>query len=79
MQKLPKAPDKKRCDACAKPSRQKKEACAFPAVTSRVTTPKYFLLLVKGAMRLSLDDALADLSTSSSRLFYQWPSIKSAK
>ena len=78
MQKLPEAPDRKRGDACAKeePSRQKKEAHAVLAVTSGVTTPKSFLLLVEGAMCPSLDDALANLSTSSSRLFYQRPTTK---
>ena len=70
MQKLLEAPDRKRGDTCAKkePSRQKKEACALSAVTSGVMTPKYFLLLVEGAMRPSLDDVLANLSTNSSCL-----------
>ena len=60
MQKLPETPEGKRNDACAKkkPSWQKKEACALSAVTSGVTTPKSFLLVGEGAMRLSLDDAL---------------------
>ena len=73
MQKLPEAPDKKRSDACAKEkelSRQKKESHSFSAVTSRMTTPKSILLVVEGTTCLSLDDALANLSTSSSRLFY---------
>ena len=60
------------------PSRQKKEICALSAVTSGVTTPKFFLLLVEGAMSPSLDDALANLSTSS-RLFYQRPTTKNSK
>ena len=66
MQKLPVAPDRKKGDACAKkePSRQKKEAPSFSAVTSEVTTPKSLLLLVKGAMRPSLDDTLAHLVSS---------------
>ena len=81
MQKLPEAPDRKRSDACAKkePSRQKKETRPLLAVTSRVTTPKSVLLLVEGAMRLSLDGVLANLSTSSSCLFYQWPMTKNTK
>ena len=53
------------------PSRQKKESRALSAVTSGVTTPKYFLIVVEGAMRPPLDNALANLSTSSSNLFYQ--------
>ena len=57
------------------PSRQKKESRAFSAVTSGVTT-KSFLLLVEGAMRPSLDDALDNLSTCSSRLFYKRPTTK---
>ena len=78
MQKLPEAPDRKRGDVCAKKelSRQIKEARPLSAVISGVTTPKSFLLLVKGAMRLSLDDALANLSTCSSCLFYQRPKTK---
>ena len=81
MQKLPEAPEKKRGNACAKkePSRQKKEACALSAVTSGVTTPKDFLLLVESAMRPSLDNALANLSTSSSRFFYQRSTTKNTK
>ena len=42
---------------------------SLSAVTSGVTTPKSFLLVVEGVMRLSLDYALANLSTRSSRLF----------
>ena len=73
MQKLPESPDRKRGDACAKkePSRLKKEACFLSAVTSGVTTPKSLLLLMEGAMRPSLEDVLANLSTSSSRLCNQ--------
>ena len=52
------------------PSQQKKESRALSAVTSGVTTPKSFLLVVEGAMRPSLVDTLTNLSTSSSRLFY---------
>ena len=51
-------------------SRQKKNSRALSAVTSGVTTPEYFLLVVEGVMHLSLDDTLAKFSTSSSRLFY---------
>ena len=52
------------------PSRQKKGSRSLSVVTIGVTTPKSFLIVVEAAMRLSLDDALANLSTSSSRLFY---------
>ena len=58
MQKLPEAPDRK------------KESHSLSAVTSGVTTPKPFLLVVEGSMRPSLDNMLASLSTSSSCLFY---------
>ena len=52
MQKIPEAPDRKRDGTYAKKelSQQKKEACTLSAVTSGVTTPKSFLLLVEGAM-----------------------------
>ena len=72
MQKLPEAPDRKRGDACTKkePTWRKKEAYSLSAVTSGVTIPKSFLLVVEGAMRLSLNDALANLFTSSCHLFY---------
>ena len=81
MRKLPEAPDRKRGDAWAKkePSRRKKESRSFSALTSVVTTPKYFLLLVESAMHPSLDDALANLFTSCSRLFYQRPTTKKKK
>ena len=81
MQKLPEVPDRKRSDTCAKKesSRRKKEARSLSAVTSGATTSKYLLLLVEGAMCPSLDDALADLSPRSSRLFYQRPTTKSTK
>ena len=52
------------------PSRRKKWSRSLSAVTSGVPTPKSFLLVVESAMRLSLDDALANLSISSSHLFY---------
>ena len=52
------------------PSRQKKESRSLSAVTNAVRTPKSFLILVEDAMRPFLDDALANLSTRSSRLFY---------
>ena len=73
MQKLPEVPVMKWDDAYAKkePSRQKKEVCFFSVATSRVITPKSILLLMEGTTRLSLDDALANLSTSSNCLFYQ--------
>ena len=74
MQKLPEAPNRKKG-----PSRKKKETCSLSAMTSRVSTPKSFLLWVEGAMRPSLDDSLANLSTSSSRLFYQWLTTKNIK
>ena len=81
MQKLPETPDRKRNNACTKkePSQRKKKANALSAVTSGVTTPKSFLLLMEGAMRPSLDDALANLSISSSCLVYQWPTTKNTK
>ena len=73
MLKLSEAPDWKRGDACAKKRNRpdkRKNLFLFSAVSSAVTTPKSYLLVVEGAMRPSLDDALANLSTSSSRLFY---------
>ena len=73
MQKLPEAPDRKRGDAYAKKrklSRQKKESRSLSPVISGVTTPKSFLLVVEGATRPSLDNALANFSTCSSHLFY---------
>ena len=73
MQKLPQAPARKRGGACAKKRNlpdKRKNLIPLSAVTSGVTTPKYFLLVVEGAMRSSLDDALANISTSSNRLFY---------
>ena len=81
MQKLPLAPDRKKNNTCTKkkPSWQKKEACALSAATNIVTTLKSYLLLVEGAMHLSLDDALGNFSTSSSHLFYQQPTIKNTK
>ena len=81
MQKLPEDPDRKRGDACIikEPSKQKRETRSFSAVTSFVTTSKSFLLLVKVPMRPSLDDTLANLSTSSSHLFYQRPTTKNIK
>ena len=45
-------------------SRQKKESRSLSAVTGGVTTPKFFLLVVEGAIRSSLDNALANLSTT---------------
>ena len=73
MQKLPEAPDRKwewRMRKEKKPSRQKKESRSFSAMTNGVTTPKTFLQGVESAMCPSVDDAFANLSTSSSRLFY---------
>ena len=77
MQKLPVAHYRKRGGACSKKklSQQKKEARAISAVT----TPKSFLLLVEGTMYPSLDDTVANLSTSNNRLFYQWPMTKNTK
>ena len=60
-------------------SRQKKETRSFSAGIGGVTIPKSFLLLVDGTMRPSLDEALVNISTSSSRLFHQWPSTKNTK
>ena len=73
MRKLPEAHDKKRGHSYVKRelTRQRKETRSLSAVSSEVTTP--FLLLVEGTMRPSLNDALANLSTCSSRLFYQRP------
>ena len=70
MQKLPEAPDKKKERHMRKkePSHQKKETRSLSAMTSRVTTPKSFLPVVEGTVRLSLDDRFANLSTSSSHL-----------
>ena len=91
MQKLPETPDRKRGGACTQkkkkknnkkktePSRQKKEALYLSAVTSGVITPKSFLLQVEGTMSSSLDDELANLSTSSSRLFKQRSTTKNTK
>ena len=74
MQEISEAPDRKRGDACAKKKElsrhKKKNFVPLSAVTGRVTTPKSFLLVVKGAMRPSLDDTLANLSTHSSHLFH---------
>ena len=70
MQKLPEAPDRKESGAKKEPSWQKKEALSFlSAVTSWVISLKSFLLLVEGTMHPSSDVALANLFTSSSRLF----------
>ena len=67
MQKLPEAPDRKRgAHAQRKGTVPTKESRSLSAVT----TPKSFLLVVEGTMRPSVDDALANLSTSSSHLFY---------
>ena len=82
MLRLPEAPDRKRGDACTikkELSRQKKESCYLPAVTSGVTTPKSFLLVGEGNMRPPLDDALANLSTSSSCLFNLRPLTKNTE
>ena len=78
MQKLLEVPDKKGGNACVEkePSWQK-EAHSLSAVTSGVTTPKAFLLLVEGTMRLSLDDTLANFSTRS-RCFFL-PMTKNTK
>ena len=61
------------------PFRQKKETRSLSAMTSRVTTPKSFLLLVESTMGPSLDDALANHFTCSSCLFYQRPKTKNTK
>ena len=61
------------------PSWQKKEIRSLSAVTSGVATRKSFLLLVECTMRPPLDNALAILSASSSRLFYQLPTTKNTK
>ena len=61
------------------PLGKRKKPVHLSAVTSGVTTPKPFLLLVEGAIRPSLDDTLANLSTSSSHLFYQQRTTKNTK
>ena len=53
--------EKKRHMRKKEPSQQKKETRSLSAVTSGVTTPKSFLLLVEGTKRPSLDDALTNL------------------
>ena len=76
MQKLPETSDGKRGDACAKKRDRpdkKEESHSLSAVTSGVTKP---CSLVEDAMRLSLDDALANPSTGSSRLFHYQPMTK---
>ena len=62
-----------------KPSQEKKEARSLSAVTSGVTTPKFFLRLVEGTMSPSLDDALPNFPTGSSRLFYKRLTTKNTK
>ena len=81
MQKTPRSPwSEKGWRMCQKDrSQQKKETGSLSAVTGEVTTLKFFLLLVVGPMRLFLGGTLVNLSTSSSRLFYQWPTTKSTK
>ena len=66
MQKLPEAPDRKRGDTCIKKRdcSDKRKNLDLSAVTNGVTTPKSFLLVVEGAMHPSLDDTLANLSTT---------------
>ena len=82
MQKLPEAPDRKRGDAYAKKRNRPdktKESRSLSAVTSGMTTLKSFLLVVEGAMRPSLDDAWANLFTSSSCLFYKRPTTQNSQ
>ena len=69
MQKLPESPDGQRIRKEKEPSQQKKESRLLSAVTSGVTAPTSSLLVAEGAMHPSLDDTLANFSTSSSRLF----------
>ena len=47
MQKLSEVPDMKRGYACAK---KRKESCSLSAVTSGVTAPTSFLLVVESVM-----------------------------
>ena len=71
MLKLPDAPIKKRGDACTKKRNRpdkRKNLVLFQQWPAELQ--QSFLLLVEGATHPSLDDALANLSTSSSRLFY---------
>ena len=57
MQKLSEAPDRKRSDACTKKRNRlnkRNNLVSLSAVTSGVTIPKSFLLVVEGAMHPSL-------------------------
>ena len=81
MQTLPEAPTGKEAAHAQRrnPLGKKKEACSLLAATSGMKIPKSILLLVESTMHPSLDDALANFSTSSSRLFYQRPTTKNTK
>ena len=77
MQKLPEAPDKKGATHVQKGTLLAEERdLSLSAVTSGVTTLNSFLLLVEGTMCPSLDDALTNLSTSSSVSFTNDPQLK---
>ena len=80
MQKFLEVSDRKRGEVWAKKKNcpGKRKNLALSAVTSEVTTPKSFLLVVEGAMHPSLDNALANLSTSSSHLFSTNPRLKTS-
>ena len=58
------------------PFRQKKECISLSAVTSGVKTPKTFLFVVEGAMRPSLDDALANFPRVAVASFINDPRLK---
>ena len=68
MQKLPEAPDKIYAQKKGTVP-TKKESRSLSTVTIGVTTPKSFLLVVEGPMYPSLEDALANFSTSNSHPF----------
>ena len=61
MQKLPEAFDMGKEKEL---SRQKKDSRSLSVVTSGVTTPKSFFLVVEGVMCLSLGDAALVAATS---------------
>ena len=58
------------------PSRQKKEFCPLSAVTSRVTRPKSFLLVLEDAMCPSLDNALVTFPLVVAASFTNDPRLK---
>ena len=82
MQKLPDAPDRKRSDAWAKERNlfgKRRKLILFQQWPVEWQHLNLFLQLVEGTMRPSVDDAFANLSTSSSGLFNQRPMTKNTK